>query len=51
MLRKNNVEGDPLPISQIARDYVLPDFTTIKRGFLKTPEETGKMIEGEQTIR
>jgi len=36
----------------IARDYVLPDFTTIRRGFMKSHEEsTGKPMEGEQLVR
>ena len=36
----------------IARDYVLPDFTTIRRGYMKSQEEsTGKPAEGEQIIR
>jgi len=36
----------------IARDYVLPDFTTIRRGFMKSMEDsTGKPEEGEQLIR
>ncbi len=41
---------------KIARDYVLPDFTTIRRGFLKPASETGKKSSdneesNEQTIR
>ena len=36
----------------IARDYVLPDFTSIRRGFMKTEEQsTGRPEEGEQLIR
>lgn len=36
----------------VARDYVLPDFTSISRGFMKSKEEsTGKPGEGEQIIR
>lgn len=36
----------------IARDYVLPDYTHIKRGFVRPLEETtGKAKEGEQIIR
>lgn len=36
----------------IARDYVLPDFTSIRRGFMKTLEEsTGRPGDGEQIIR
>ncbi|KAK2718562.1 hypothetical protein QYM36_005783 [Artemia franciscana] len=33
----------------IALDYVLPDFTTLKRGKIK--EKTEESIEGEQTLR
>lgn len=36
------------PENTIARDYVLPDFTSIRRGFLRTLEETSKSTEGEQ---
>lgn len=33
----------------ILRDYVLPDFTTIKRGYVRSLEEsTGKSTAGEQ---
>jgi actin-related protein 6 len=33
----------------IARDYVLPDYTHIKRGFVRSLEETtGKAKDGEQ---
>ena len=39
------------PLFKIARDYVLPDFTTLRRGFLKSAELTGRPDEGEQTIR
>lgn len=36
----------------IARDYVLPDYTIIKRGYVKTREEsTGRPNSGEQIIR
>ncbi|KAK3886040.1 hypothetical protein Pcinc_009787 [Petrolisthes cinctipes] len=36
----------------ILRDYVLPDFTTIKRGYVRSLEEsTGKSTAGEQLIR
>ncbi|XP_068248580.1 actin-related protein 6-like [Palaemon carinicauda] len=36
----------------ILRDYVLPDFTTIKRGYVRSLEEsTGKATAGEQLIR
>jgi len=35
----------------IARDYVLPDFTTIRRGYMKSLEEsTGKPGDGEQLV-
>lgn len=36
------------PENTVARDYVLPDFTSIRRGFLRTLEETSKSTEGEQ---
>ena len=43
---------------KIARDYVLPDFTSLRRGYLKPASETGKKSVGddgqesnEQTIR
>jgi len=36
----------------IARDYVLPDFTSLRRGYMKSQEEsTGKPGDGEQIIR
>ncbi|RXG58852.1 Actin-related protein 6 [Armadillidium vulgare] len=36
----------------ILRDYVLPDFTTIKRGYVRSREESnGKAPNGEQLIR
>nr|XP_022293675.1 actin-related protein 6-like [Crassostrea virginica] len=36
----------------IARDYVLPDYTHIKRGYVRPQEETtGKAKDGEQIIR
>ncbi|XP_037775751.1 actin-related protein 6-like [Penaeus monodon] len=39
-------------LNTILRDYVLPDFTTIKRGYVRTREEsTGKATAGEQLIR
>ena len=44
-------ERDVRPLFKIARDYVLPDFTTLRRGFLKSAELTGRPDEGEQTIR
>ena len=35
--------------NHILRDYVLPDFTTIKRGYVRSLEEsTGKSTAGEQ---
>lgn len=38
---------------KLARDYVLPDFTSIRRGYMKPATETGRVEEGsnEQTIR
>ena len=36
----------------IARDYVLPDFTSIRRGYMKPQEESsGRPGDGEQIIR
>lgn len=36
----------------IVRDYVLPDYTVIKRGYVRPPEETtGKSTDTEQIIR
>ncbi|XP_055947312.1 actin-related protein 6-like isoform X2 [Argiope bruennichi] len=36
----------------IVRDYVLPDYTVIKRGYVRPPEETtGKPKENEQLVR
>lgn len=36
----------------VARDYVLPDFTSLRRGYLKTLEESsGRAGEGEQVLR
>ncbi|RXG51958.1 Stomatin-3, partial [Armadillidium vulgare] len=36
----------------ILRDYVLPDFTTIKRGYVRSREESnGKAPNGEQLIQ
>lgn len=36
-------------LNTILRDYVLPDFTTIKRGYVRSREEsTGKATAGEQ---
>jgi len=38
--------------NHIARDYVLPDFTSIRRGFMKPENQsTGRPEEGEQLIR
>lgn len=38
--------------STYQRDYVLPDFTSIKRGYLRSKEEsTGRPSDGEQLIR
>uniref|UniRef100_A0A2P2I776 Actin-related protein 6-like n=2 Tax=Hirondellea gigas TaxID=1518452 RepID=A0A2P2I776_9CRUS len=40
------------PDNDLLRDYVLPDFTSIKRGFLRSLEESdGKSPNGEQLIR
>lgn len=40
------------PENTIARDYVLPDYTVIKRGYLRPLEETtGKPKDNEQIIR
>lgn len=52
-IKKQSSEKDQdiRPLFKIARDYVLPDFTTLRRGFLKTAELTGRPDEGEQTIR
>lgn len=37
------------PANDILRDYVLPDFTTIKRGYLRSLEESnGKSPNNEQ---
>jgi len=36
----------------VARDYVLPDFTSIRRGYMKSAaESSGKPADGEQIIR
>lgn len=38
--------------SPLARDYVLPDFTARRRGYMKGPEESsGRAAEGEQIVR
>ncbi|KAF2359909.1 Actin family [Trinorchestia longiramus] len=40
------------PVNDILRDYVLPDFTSIKRGYLRSREDSdGKSPNGEQLIR
>ena len=40
------------PTNDILRDYVLPDFTSIKRGYLRSKEESdGKSPNGEQVNR
>ena len=37
------------PVNDILRDYVLPDFTTIKRGYLRSQQDSdGKSPNGEQ---
>lgn len=36
------------PENTIIRDYVLPDFTTVRRGYLRTLDQAG---EGEQVIQ
>lgn len=38
------------PDNKIMREYVLPDFTTIKRGYLREPV-TGKQADDQQTLR
>lgn len=39
------------PENTIVRDYVLPDYSTIKRGYTKPVEKTGsKPVENEQVI-
>lgn len=43
--RKKGVENT------IVRDYVLPDYTSIRRGFLRTLEESASTAVGEQTLR
>jgi hypothetical protein len=36
----------------VIRDYVLPDYIEVKRGFVRAPEATtGKSQAGEQIIR
>lgn len=40
------------PENTIVREYVLPDFTTIKRGFVREPgTENGKHVDDQQTLR
>ena len=50
-----NVRKNPDFQFKISRDYVLPDFTSIRRGFLKPADETGRKPANEdiieQTIR
>jgi len=49
-----NLRKNPDFQFRISRDYVLPDFTTIRRGFLKPANETGlkpKEDSVEQNIR
>jgi actin-related protein 6 len=48
---KKNAPADSQSVFKTARDYVLPDFTSLRRGFLKSAEETGRPADGEQTIR
>lgn len=33
------------PKNTIVRDYVLPDYTTVNRGFIRTLDETGGAID------
>ena len=37
-----NLRKNPQFHYKISRDYVLPDFTSIRRGCLKPSEETGR---------
>ena len=38
--------------NHVVRDYVLPDYIEVKRGYVRAPEETtGKSQAGEQIIR
>jgi len=39
------------PENTIVRDYVLPDYTTIRRGYVRNPSEQEGATEGEQVIR
>ena len=60
-MNQSNAEGKINPRRhpdfqyQISRDYVLPDFTSIRRGYLKPAEQTGKKPKDdcivEQMIR
>ena len=41
-----------LPENKIIREYVLPDYTNIKRGFIRSESDTGKRaVENEQVSR
>ncbi|XP_015592076.1 actin-related protein 6 [Cephus cinctus] len=42
-----NTAKNKLEINPIARDYVLPDYTSLRRGFLRQPEAPGE----QQTLR
>ena len=37
--------------NSIVKDYVLPDYTHIKRGHVRSPEESSRAADGAQTIR
>ncbi|KAI8752843.1 actin-related protein 6-like isoform X1 [Biomphalaria glabrata] len=39
------------PENTISRDYILPDYTHIKRGYVRAPEDSGKAKGDEQMIR
>ncbi|GFO41916.1 actin-related protein 6-like, partial [Plakobranchus ocellatus] len=39
------------PKNTISRDYILPDYTHIKRGHVRPPEDSGKSKGDEQMIR
>jgi len=44
-----NTARKKFPANNIVREYVLPDYSTIKRGFIRPVEATGsKAGEGEQ---
>ena len=38
------------PENTIVRDYVLPDYTNIRRGFIKPLEEIGKKISDNEQV-